>query len=180
MVVRKCRACASVWHSDVKECAFCGKEGESEGAVAVMEAPPPVNGRSIPIPIPEPEPAPAPLPRVDSVRVAVVPSRLPSPHVPLGFALLGAAAAALLPTGAWSSLDRVSSVLVFLGVAVLAPFAPLAWWSGARCVASCRALNVRPPAAGSVGFGLGLGITILLALEGSTLAFLRALQDLRQ
>jgi hypothetical protein len=94
------------------------------------------------------------------------------------FAFLGLAAAALLPAGAWAVGERTASILVFLGVALLAPFAPLAWWTGGRYVERCDALGFRPFGAARAGRGMGVAVTLLLAAEGSVLAFLQALQRL--
>lgn len=197
MVTRKCGKCDTVWRSELTHCAFCGHEGvdQSSTSVAVLErprngvpkpaAPPaPAPAASLPVPPPVPlsasVPVPAPVPVSASVPLPVAAPRLPSANVPMLFALLGLGAAALLPAGAWLAADRVASVLVFLGVALLTPFAPLAWWTGARYAGSCHVLGFRPALSARLGHAFGIAVTLLLAAEGSALAFLRALDGLRQ
>lgn len=136
-------------------------------APAKVVAPPPA---AAPVPPALPVPASDPVPSAP---------RLPSPNVPVLFALMGLVAAALLPAGAWVAGPRVTTVLVFLGVALLTPFAPLAWWTGARYESRCEDLGFRPAFSARFGRALGLGVTLLLAAEGSVLAFLRALDGLR-
>ena len=71
-------------------------------------------------------------------------------------------------------------LLVILGVALFAPFAPLAWWTGWRYDVRCADLGFRPSIAARAGRLLGVAVTLLLTAEGSALAFLRALQRLRE
>ncbi|HEX7896308.1 MAG TPA: hypothetical protein VF950_00915 [Planctomycetota bacterium] len=176
MVVRKCRQCDAVWRSDLSQCAFCGQEGESQDvaatALAVLDRP--SNGT----PKKDPEPA-ATKPPGSFVAPPPAP-RLPSANVPPLFGLLGLAAAALLPAAFLTAADRVAAILLFLGVALFAPFGPLAWWAGWRYQVRCAELGFQPSAAARAGGLLGVAVTLLLSVEGSALAFLRALRHLQE
>lgn len=179
MVVRKCRKCDAVWRSDLSQCAFCGQEGERQDAVATAVLERPTNGTAKK----DPEtPGPAPALKLPAGLAPSPPPapRLPSALVPPVFGALGLAAAALLPAAFLAASDRVTVILLFLGVALFAPFGPLAWWAGWRYQVRCAELGFRPSPAARAGGLLGIAVTFLLSAQGSALAFLRALRHLQE
>jgi hypothetical protein len=101
--------------------------------------------------------------------------RIPSAKVPVIFALLGLAAGALLPVATFLHLNRIADIMALLAVAILVPFAPLAWGLGRRYEDRCIDLGFRPAAPGRTGRLLGMVVTFLLAAEASALAVLSAL-----
>ena len=200
MSVRKCPKCGAVWHTALLKCAFCGIEGEEQplsthtgrlpeapapaaqaerekeaGAVAVAEATPVPPTRTdpepTPVPVPPPEaaiePPKPPLPPAPGV---------PSSAVPLVFAFLGLAACLVLPVAMLAESSPVASILSHLASSILLPFAPLAWFAGHRYEERCLALGFKAAPSGRSGRLLGMAVTILIALEGSVLAFISAVQ----
>ncbi len=171
-------------------------ELEKRGAdVAVAEATPVPATHADPEPTPVPpvkiEAPPAPVPVFAPVAALVPldpaekrpdPATLPpAPHVPSAtmpvvFALLGLAACALLPVAAFLTLHRIATIFAYLAGATLLPFAPLAWFAGRRYEDRCIDLGFKPAASGRNGRILGMAVTILIALEGSVLAFVAAIR----
>lgn len=141
-----------------------------------IEAPPPP-----PAPVLAPAPVAALVPlepaekRPDPSTLPAAP-RVPSAKVPVVLALLGLAACALLPVAAFLSLHRIATIFAYLAGAILLPFAPLAWLTGRRYEDRCIDLGFKPAAMGRTGGRLGMAVTILVALEGSVLAFVAAIR----
>jgi hypothetical protein len=102
--------------------------------------------------------------------------RIPSAKAPLIFALLGLAAGALLPVVTFLQLNRIEGIMALLAMAILIPFAPMAWGLGRRYEDRCIDLGFRPAAPGRSGRLLGMAVTFLLAAEASALAVLTALR----
>lgn len=142
--------------------------------------PPPIETKPPPPPpLPERKPERKPLPRlVPEVEPTTPPPMVPSATVPLVFGLLGLVSSLLLPTLGMVQKDRVVVILALLGWAILAPFAPFAWFSGQRYLDQCRALGFAPDAAARTGKALGRLATFLLIFEFSALAVFVAIQAL--
>jgi hypothetical protein len=185
----------------IAKAAELAPQAEAErDPLAVALADPPLPPPAEPAPDPPaaalepptaPEPAPKPVAveppplREEKRAVAVRPSpprppapSLPSATAPLVFALLGVAAAIVLPWAVFGAAGRTAPVLGYLAGAVLLPFAPAAWWAGRHYEDRCAALGYRPAGSGRTGRLLGLVATSALALEGSALAFLQAISRL--
>ncbi|HLF93717.1 MAG TPA: hypothetical protein VJB14_09645, partial [Planctomycetota bacterium] len=77
---------------------------------------------------------------------------------------------------AFLTLHRIATIFAYLAGAILLPFAPLAWFAGRRYEDRCIDLGFKPAAMGRTGGRLGMAVTILIALEGSVLAFVAAIR----
>jgi hypothetical protein len=170
----------------------------AEAAKAVEEkpAPGPVSAAAEPAPVLEAKPAAAeivvaPVPRPEPGLSRLSPGeerpdpstlppapRVPSAKAPVIFALLGLAACALLPVVILLQLNRIADIMALLAVAILLPFAPLAWSLGRRYEDRCIDLGFRPAASGRTGRLLGMAVTFLLAAVASGLAVLTALRKM--
>ncbi|MBI3855561.1 MAG: hypothetical protein HY293_07695 [Planctomycetes bacterium] len=130
---------------------------------------------------PEPPPArieaPAPPPRA-AARMESAAPRIPSATVPLVFGVLGIAAVLLLPLTAAFRNNRVVEILALLAWAILAPFAPFAWFTAERYLDRCRVLGFAPAPGAQTGKILGALSSFLLVFEFSALAVFIVIQAL--
>ena len=162
--------------------------------------PPPVR---LEPPAPRPEPAPPPprperhapsfapsrentsegKPRPAAARMDPPPTvpapRIPSATVPMVFGWLGLIAGVLLPLTMLVRHDKIQVTLALLAWAILAPFAPSAWFSAQRYVDECRSLGFMPAPGAQTGKVLGMLATSLIVLEFSALAIFVAFQILQ-
>ena len=161
-------------------------EGDPPPAAPAVEKPPPPPVVQAPPPPPPPPPEPAPLPPAPPMRPVAKPApaasapapQIPSATVPFVFGTLGVVACLLLPGIGALSHDRVLVILLLLAWAVLAPFAPFAWFSGQRYLDQCRALGFVPVGGAETGKTLGKLATFLIVFEFSALAIFIAVQSL--
>jgi len=147
-------------------------------AVEKPPAPPP----EPPPPPPKAEPAPLPPPMRPVAKpapVATAPApQIPSATVPLVFGALGFVACLLLPGIGALSHDRVFVILSLLAWAILAPFAPFAWFTGQRYLDQCRSLGFVPVPSAATGKTIGKVATFLIVFEFSAIAVVVAVQSL--
>lgn len=149
-----------------------------ESAPVTAEPPPPPPPEPKPVPQQEP-PARRPPPRlVPEVEPSTPAPLIPSATVPLVFGILGLAACLVLPLVGVFRNDRVLVILVLLGWAILAPFAPSAWFAGQRYLDRCRALGFSPAPAARTGKVLGTLASFVLVFEFSALSVFVAVQAL--
>lgn len=176
-----------------------------ESSTAVAEATPvPPTSADVPVPVPVPvDPTPVPVapdpvpvletkaaePEKPAIALTPLPPgfkkpdpatlppapRVPSSKVPVTFALLGLAAAALLPAAMYASMNRILTLLAYLVGGILIPYGPLAWWTGRRYEERCIDLGYKPASSGRLGRLLGTSVTMLLAIEGMVAALQAAL-----
>jgi len=133
---------------------------------------------------PPPPPELVPTPRPERIRTAArIDSQTPAPlipsaTVPLVFGSLGLVAGVLLPLTTLVRHDKVLVTLSLLAWAILAPFAPFAWFTAQRYADRCRALGFSPASAAHTGKLLGMLASFLIVFEFSALAVFVAVQIL--
>jgi hypothetical protein len=98
--------------------------------------------------------------------------------VPLVFGALGLAAAALLPLTSLIRHDKIQVTFALLAWAILAPFAPFAWFTAQQYADQCRSLGFIPDGAANTGKVLGRVATFLIVFEFSALAVFLVIQIL--
>jgi hypothetical protein len=149
--------------------------------------PPPVEVKEPPKPVELPPPPPPIKPAPERklpprIAPAVEPTApapmIPSATVPLVFGLLGLVSSLMLPAIGSVQKDRVLVILMLLGWAILAPFAPFAWLAGQRYLDQCRALGFAPASSAQTGKFLGRLASFLLVFEFSALSVFVAIQAL--
>ncbi|HZE98224.1 MAG TPA: hypothetical protein VE981_14430 [Planctomycetota bacterium] len=169
-----------------------------EAAVAVVEAPPlplaAAEATRAAEPSPEPKPVaaeivePARLPpepglmslsaaeRRPDPRTLPPAPKVPSAKAPGICAGLALAACAVMPLPSFLQVERIPGILLLIALAILIPFAPLAWTLGRRYEDRCIDLGFRPAPAGRTGRLMGMIVTFLMAVEASALLVLTALR----
>jgi hypothetical protein len=117
--------------------------------------------------------------KLDATDPPSVPApRIPSSTVPLVFGCLGIVAGVLLPLTSLIRHDKIQVTFALLAWAILAPFAPFAWFSAQRYADQCRALGFSPAPSAHTGKQLGMVACFLIVFEFSALAVFVVVQIL--
>ncbi len=105
---------------------------------------------------------------------------LPSSTVPFAFGWIGVAAFLLLLACVYAEENRLVGTVGYIAFALLAPFAPFAWFLGQRYADACDELGCAPALQARLGRILGIIGTFVLIFQAAVAALLVAVLRIAQ